>query len=215
MQITKKNMIESQLRPEGISCLNTINCISKINREDFTPIEFTSLSYAEYDIPLNNDYSMLKPLIVAKILQLLRVAKSDVVLEIGTGSGYLTSCLSLMGKSVDTVDIDSLMLEKAKISHKNNNAANINYVHEDIFSNWSPKKKYDVIVITGSIDSRIKKLEDALEINGRMFAVIGEYPVMHANLIERVSANKILIDQVFETILDPLKNINKKNYLNF
>jgi len=215
MQITKKNMIESQLRPEGISCLNTISCISKINREDFTPIEFASLSYAEYDIPLNNDYSMLKPLIVAKILQLSRVTKSDVVLEIGTGSGYLTSCLSLMGKSVDTVDIDPLMLEKAKISHKNNNATNINYVHEDIFSNWSPEKKYDVIVITGSIVSRIKKLEDALKVNGRMFAVIGEYPVMHANLIKRVSVNKILSEQVFETILDPLKNINKKNYLNF
>ena len=215
MQITKKNMIESQLRPEGISCLNTISCISKINREDFTPIEFASLSYAEYDIPLNNDYSMLKPLIVAKILQLSRVTKSDVVLEIGTGSGYLTFCLSLMGKSVDTVDINPLMLEKAKISHKNNNATNINYVHEDIFSNWSPEKKYDVIVITGSIVSRIKKLEDALKVNGRMFAVIGEYPVMHANLIKRVSVNKILSEQVFETILDPLKNINKKNYLNF
>ena len=201
--------------PEGISCHNTINCISRVNREDFTPIEFTTLSYAEYDIPLNNDYSMLKPLIVAKILQLLRVARSDIVLEIGTGSGYLTSCLSLMGKSVDTLDIDPLMLEKAKIAHKNNNATNINYVHEDIFSNWSPKKKYDVIVVTGSIASRIKKLESALKVDGRMFAVIGEHPVMHANLIERVSENKILSDQVFETTLDPLKNISKKNYLNF
>ena len=208
-------MIESQLMPEGISCHNTINCISRVNREDFTPIEFTSLSYAEYDIPLNNDYSMLKPLIVAKILQLLRVARSDIVLEIGTGSGYLTSCLSLMGKSVDTLDIDPLMLEKAKIAHKNNNATNINYVHEDIFSNWSPKKKYDVIVVTGSIASRIKKLESALKVDGRMFAVIGEHPVMHANLIERVSENKILSDQVFETTLDPLKNISKKKYLNF
>jgi len=215
MQVTKKNMIESQLKPEGISCHNTINCISRVNREDFTPIDFKSLSYAEYDIPLNNDYSMLRPLIVAKILQLLSVTRSDVVLEIGTGSGYLTSCLSLMGKSVDTLDIDPLMLEKAKVSHKNHNATNINYVHEDIFSNWSPEKKYDVIVVTGSIASRIKKLEDALKVNGRMFAVIGEYPVMHANLIKRVSVNKILSEQVFETILDPLKNINKKNYLNF
>ena len=215
MQVTKKNMIESQLMPEGISCHNTINCISRVNREDFTPIDFKSLSYAEYDIPLNNDYSMLRPLIVAKILQLLSVTRSDVVLEIGTGSGYLTSCLSLMGKSVDTLDIDPLMLEKAKIAHKNNNAANINYVHEDIFSNWSPKKKYDVIVVTGSIASRIKKLESALKVDGRMFAVIGEHPVMHANLIERVSENKILSDQVFETTLDPLKNISKKNYLNF
>jgi len=215
MQITKKNMIESQLMPEGISCLNTINCISAVNREDFTPIEFINSAYAEYDIPLNKDYSMLKPLMVAKILQLLKIAKNDIVLEIGTGSGYLTSCLSLMGKSVDTLDIDPLMLEKSKIAHKINNATNINYAHEDIFSNWSPKKNYDVIVVTGSIESRIKKLEDVLKVNGKMFAVIGQYPVMHANLIERVSENKILSNQLFETILDPLKNINKTNYLNF
>jgi len=215
MQITKKNMIESQLKPEGISCLNTIDCISGVNREDFTPTEFINLAYAEYDIPLNRDYSMLKPLIVAKILQSLKITKNDVILEIGTGSGYLTSCLSLMGKSVDTLDIDPLMLEKSKIAHKINNATNINYAHEDIFSNWSPKKNYDVIVITGSIESRIKKLEDVLRVNGRMFAVIGQYPVMHANLIERVSENKLLSNQLFETILDPLKNINKKNYLNF
>jgi len=215
MQITKKNMIESQLKPEGISCLNTIDCISRVNREDFTPIEFMNLAYAEYDIPLNSDYSMLKPLIVAKILQLLEITKSDVVLEIGTGSGYLTSCLSLMGKFVDTVDIDPLMLEKSKIAHKNNNITNIHYAHEDIFSNWSPKKNYDVIVVNGSIESRIKKLEDVLRVNGRMFAVIGQYPVMHASLIERVSENKLLSNQVFETLLDPLKNINKKKCLNF
>ena len=71
MQIDKKNMIESQLKPEGISCQNTIDCISKVNREDFVPEEFKNLSYAEYDIPLRNEYSMLKPLMTAKILQLL------------------------------------------------------------------------------------------------------------------------------------------------
>ena len=50
--IDKKNMIESQLRPEGISCQNTIDCISRVNREDFVPAEFKNLSYAEYDICL-------------------------------------------------------------------------------------------------------------------------------------------------------------------
>tara|TARA_E500000331_G_scaffold108179_1_gene105113 strand:- start:732 stop:1379 length:648 start_codon:yes stop_codon:yes gene_type:complete len=215
MRVTKKNMIESQLKPEGISCPETINCISKVDREDFVPKEFVDSSYAEYDIPLGNNYSMLRPIITAKILQLLKITKGDEILEIGTGSGYLTCCLSIMGKEVDTVDIDENIQKKAKQSNNSYNTYNINYINEDIFSNWTPQKKYDVIIITGSIDSRIEKLEDALNVNGRMFAVIGKYPVMNVNIIKRVSEEKVIFDQSFETTLEPLKNINKKSYLNF
>ena len=215
MQIDKKNMIESQLKPEGISCQNTIDCISRVNREDFVPAEFKNLSYAEYDIPLKNKYSMLKPLMAAKILQLLNIQKDDEILEIGTGSGYLTCCLSILGKSVETLDIDEDMLELAKKSHNHYNIFNINYLSEDVFSNWTPEKNYDVIVITGSIESRIEKLEVVLKGSGRMFAVIGKQPVMYANKIERVSGSKFLCSQSFETTLDPLNNFNKKNYLNF
>ena len=215
MRITKKNMIESQLKPEGISCLDTIDCISMVNREDFVPKKYIDSSYAEFDIPLDNDYLMLRPITVAKILQLLEISKKDEILEIGTGTGYLTCCLSILGKSVDTVDIDAEMQANARISMSNYNLYNIRYTNEDVFSNWVPKKKYDVIVLTGSIDSRIKKLEDSLNLNGRMFAVTGSYPVMNVNIIKRVSEKKLIIDQAFETTLEPLRNIYKKNCLNF
>mgnify|MGYP001247602188 CR=1 FL=1 len=215
MRITKKNMIESQLKPEGISCLDTIDCISKVNREDFVPKKYIDSSYAEFDIPLDNDYLMLRPITVAKILQLLEISKKDEILEIGTGTGYLTCCLSILGKSVDTVDIDAEMQANARISISNYNLYNIRYTNEDVFSNWAPKKKYDVIVLTGSIDSRIKKLEDSLNLNGRMFAVTGSYPVMDVNIIKRVSEKKLIIDQAFETTLEPLRNIYKKSCLNF
>lgn len=215
MKITKKNMIESQLKPEGISCLDTIDCISKVNREDFVPKKYIDSSYAEFDIPLDNDYLMLRPITVAKILQLLAISKKDEILEIGTGTGYLTCCLSILGKSVDTVDIDAEMQANARISISNYNLYNIRYTNEDVFSNWAPKKKYDVIVLTGSIDSRIKKLEDSLNLNGRMFAVTGSYPVMDVNIIKRVSEKKLIIDQAFETTLEPLRNIYKKSCLNF
>ena len=72
-----------------------------------------------------------------------------------------------------------------------------------------------MIVLPGSIDSRIKKLEDSLNLNGRMFAVTGSYPVMDVNIIKRVSEEKLIIDQAFETTLEPLRNIYKKSCLNF
>ena len=215
MRITKKNMIESQLKPEGITCLDTIDCISKINREDFVPEKYADSSYAEFDIPLDNNYFMLRPITVAKILQLLEIKKSDEILEIGTGTGYLTCCLSILGKSVDTLDIDNGIQAKAKSSINNYNLYNISFINEDVFSNWIPKKKYDVIVLTGSTDSRVEKLEDSLNRGGRMFVVTGNYPVMDVNIIRRVSEKKLIIDQAFETTLDPLKNIYKKSCLNF
>ena len=215
MRITKKNMIESQLKPEGITCLDTIDCISKINREDFVPEKYADSSYAEFDIPLDNNYFMLRPITVAKILQLLEIKKSDEILEIGTGTGYLTCCLSILGKSVDTLDIDNGIQAKAKSSINNYNLYNISFINEDVFSNWIPKKKYDVIVLTGSTDSRVEKLEDSLNQDGRMFVVTGNYPVMDVNIIRRVSEKKLIIDQAFETTLDPLKNIYKKSCLNF
>tara|TARA_B100000989_G_C19464236_1_gene437554 strand:- start:526 stop:1173 length:648 start_codon:yes stop_codon:yes gene_type:complete len=215
MRITKKNMIESQLKPEGITCLDTIDCISRINREDFVPEKYADSSYAEFDIPLDNNYFMLRPITVAKILQLLEIKKSDEILEIGTGTGYLTCCLSILGKSVDTLDIDNGIQAKAKSSINNYNLYNISFINEDVFSNWIPKKKYDVIVLTGSTDSRVEKLEDSLNQDGRMFVVTGNYPVMDVNIIKRVSEKKLIIDQAFETTLDPLKNIYKKSCLNF
>ena len=215
MRITKKNMIESQLKPEGISCLDTIDCISKVNREDFVPEKYIESSYAEFDIPLDNNYSMLRPIMVAKILQLLEIRKNDQILEIGTGTGYLTCCMSILGKSVDTVDMDENIQIKAKLSLDNYNLYNINFINEDVFSNWTPQKKYDVIALTGSVDSRVEKLEDSLKVNGRMFVVTGEHPVMTVNMITRVSEEKLISKQVFETTLDQLKNIHKKSYLNF
>ena len=140
MRITKKNMIESQLKPEGISCLTTIDCISKVNREDFVPLKYIESSYAEFDIPLDNNYSMLRPIMVAKILQLLEIRKNDQILEIGTGTGYLTCCMSILGKSVDTVDMDENIQIKAKLSLDNYNLYNINFINEDVFSNWTPQK---------------------------------------------------------------------------
>ena len=215
MRITKKNMIESQLKPEGISCLDTIDCMSKVNREDFVPEKYIESSYAEFDIPLDNNYSMLRPIMVAKILQLLEIRKNDQILEIGTGTGYLTCCMSILGKSVDTVDMDENVQIEAKLSLDNYNLYNINFINEDVFSSWTPQKKYDVIVLTGSVDSRVEKLEDSLKVNGRMFVVIGEHPVMTVNMITRVSEEKLISKQVFETTLDQLKNIHRKSYLNF
>ena len=83
---------------------------------------------------------MLRPITVAKILQLLEISKKDEILEIGTGTGYLTCCLSILGKSVDTVDIDAEMQANARISISNYNLYNIRYTNEDVFSNWAPKK---------------------------------------------------------------------------
>ena len=174
MQITKKNMIESQLRPEGISCLNTISCISKINREDFTPTEFASLSYAEYDIPLNNDYSMLKPLIVAKILQLSRLTKSDVVLEVGTGSGYQAAILSKLARRVYTLDRHRRLVREAREIFDTLDLNNITALTSDGSFGLLEQAPFDRIIVTAAAEDPPGPLLAQLKMGGIMVVPVGQ-----------------------------------------
>ncbi|MEC7885795.1 MAG: rRNA adenine N-6-methyltransferase family protein [Pseudomonadota bacterium] len=210
LDVEKDNMINGQLKALGIDCPNTLSCLSKIRREDFAPSDYKALSYSDIDIPINSKYSMIKPTYAAKILQQLKINNSSTVLEIGTGSGYLTACLSYLSKHVDTIDIDKKLLISAEKRLKKLLCSNISFFNEDIFSKWQPKNKYNFIVVNGSVLSRISKLENFLEDNGKMFIVIGEYPFMQGHVIEKVQNNKFLFESVFEIVLDPLSNQESK-----
>ena len=210
LNIEKNNMINGLLKALGINCPNTLSCLSKIRREDFAPHNYKELSYADIDIPINSKYSMIKPTYAAKILQQLKINNSSTVLEIGTGTGYFTACLSHLSKHVDTVDIDEKLLISAEKKLKKLIHNNIRFYNEDIFSKWQPKNKYNFIVVNGSVITRISKLESFLEDNGKMFVVIGEYPFMKGHIIEKVQNNKFLSESVFEIVLEPLSNQESK-----
>ena len=147
---------------------------------------------------------MSKPIIEGRILQEMNICEDDLILEIGTGSGYLTACLTKLGRHVDSVDINE---DLTAMAEKNLNALGINNVNlssGDASQNWQQKTNYDVIIISAAMKTIPNTYKKLLKPGGRMFVVVGEAPVMTAHRITRTGKNEWQDETLFETSIEPM-----------
>jgi protein-L-isoaspartate(D-aspartate) O-methyltransferase len=199
----KFNMIEQQLRTWEVLDRNVLSAIDQINREDFVPDQYKGLSYADCQIPLSKSVAMFPPRVEGRLLQALLIHPEDSILEIGTGSGYITACLATLGKQVLSLEIDSdsqltaaAILEKLSIN-------NVSLKHANAFE-YDNDQAFNVIAVTGSVTHVPNNLKQALAVNGRLFIIVGESPAMEALLITRVSDKEWTTESLFETDLPAL-----------
>ena len=200
------NMIEQQIRPWDVLNQTVLDLLHTVKREEFVPESYRTLAFVDMEIPLGHGQAMLSPKLEARILQELAVTKSDRILEVGTGSGYLTALLATLGKHVYSVDIvaDFKTLASARLhSHGINN---VSLEIGDAALGWSAYGKYDVIVITGSTPILPESFIHDLNPGGRLFAITGDAPAMTAKLITCVSTGTYRTITLFETNVPPLKN---------
>ncbi len=202
------NMVEQQVRPWDVLDPRVLAVISEIPREQFTPNEYKNLAYVDTRIPLGQyeDHvcNMSKPIIEGRILQEMNICEDDLILEIGTGSGYLTACLAKLGRHVDSVDINE---DLTAMAEKNLNALginNVNLVSGDASEGWQQKTSYDVIIISAAMKSIPDSYKKLLTTGGRMFVVVGEAPVMTAHRITRTGKNEWQDETLFETSIEPI-----------
>ncbi len=202
------NMVEQQVRPWDVLDPRVLAVISEIPREQFTPDEYKNLAYVDTRIPLGQyeDHvcNMSKPIIEGRILQEMNICEDDLILEIGTGSGYLTACLAKLGRHVDSVDINE---DLTAMAEKNLNALGINNVNlssGDASQNWQQKTNYDVIIISAAMKTIPNTYKKLLKPGGRMFVVVGEAPVMTAHRITRTGKNEWQDETLFETSIEPM-----------
>ena len=202
------NMVEQQVRPWDVLDSRVLAVISEIPREQFTPDEYKNLAYVDTRIPLgqyeDHACNMAKPIIEGRILQEMDVSEDDLILEIGTGSGYLTACLAKLGRHVDSVDINEDMTAMAE---KNLNALGINNVNlrsGDASKGWQQKTSYDVIVISAAMKTIPSSYKKLLKPGGRLFVVTGDEPVMTAHRITRTGKNEWTDELLFETTIEPM-----------
>jgi protein-L-isoaspartate(D-aspartate) O-methyltransferase len=204
-EVAKFNMIEQQMRPWEVLDGQVLKVINEIDRQDFVPERYRGLAYADCQIPISANVSMLPPTIEGRMLQALLISDTDKILEIGSGCGYLSACLARLGKEVRSLDIDSEVQQQAR---KNIEA----YAIENIeFEQASPfESKYDavfdVIAVSGSVNVVPENLKQALRIGGRMFVIVGQSPAMQALLITRASDNEWTRQSLFETDVPALNN---------
>jgi protein-L-isoaspartate(D-aspartate) O-methyltransferase len=147
---------------------------------------------------------MANPILQGRILQELNIQDDDLILEIGTGSGYLTACLAQLGRHVDTVDINEALTEMATQNLQNAHVDNVNLTTGDAAKGWHQKRNYDVIVITAAMQSIPESYKKLLKTDGRMFIVTGEAPAMTAHRVTRTAENKWTTENLFETSIEPI-----------
>ena len=206
----RENMVEQQIRPWDVLNPVVLDVIRSIPRENFIPEEYKNIAYADTAIPLgtfdNNDISMLHPIVEGRILQHLAITPNCTVLEIGTGSGYLTACMAKLGNHVDTVDIHEELTEIAEKNLADLNITNVNFSTGDASRGWEQKPAYDAIAITGSMPAMPEAYKKLLKIGGRLFVIVGEAPAMKAYLVTRTSKTQWETQELFETSVSAIEH---------
>jgi len=206
VQQSRFNMIEQQIRTWDVLDGAVLSLLAKLPREDFVPKQYVGLAFADLEIPLGDGQLMLSPKMEGRILQSLEIKKTDRVLEIGTGSGYLTALLALQAKHVDSVELNAKISKQAAKNIAAQGIVNVNLVVADGVHGLAANAPYDVIVFTGSTPLLNTQVERQLAVGGRMFVVVGDAPAMEATLITRISVDNFKTDVLFETCLPAIVN---------
>ena len=200
------NMIEQQIRPWEVLDQRVLDLLNKLPREDFVPQRYRRLAYMDTTIPLGNDQVMMPPRVEARILQALNIQADETVLEVGTGSGYVTALLASLGDHVYSVDINAEMTRTAGEKLTDRGITNVTLETGDAARGWDAHAPYDVIVITGSMPLLPVSFKQALNLGGRMVAIVGDSPVMEVVLITREGESEWAQETLFETDLPALIN---------
>ncbi len=202
------NMVEQQVRPWNVLNPRVLEVIGEIPRENFAPEKYKNLAYVDTRIPLgnfeNHPCDMANPVLDGRILQEMDIQDNDLVLEIGTGSGYLTACMAKLGDHVDTVDINEEMTAIAKKNLQSLGINNVNFSTGDASKTWHQKRNYDVIVISAAMKEIPSSYKNLLKVGGRMFVVTGAAPAMTAHRVTRTAQDEWTVEDLFETSIEPM-----------
>ena len=202
----RHNMIEQQIRPWEVLDQRVLDLLSKVKREDFVPAVYQSLAFVDMEIPLGHGETMWSPKLEARALQSLQIEATDRVLEIGTGSAYLTALLANMAAEVVSVEIEPEFKIEAERKLAAHGLNNVRLEQGDGAQGWQRGAPYDAIVLTGSTPVLPESIQAQLKLGGRLFAVVGEAPVMQAHLITRVGESAWRDAVLFETEIKSLRN---------
>lgn len=205
MEQARFNMVEQQIRPWDVLDTGVLDLLKKLKREQFVPPAQRDLAFMDLDIPLGHGAKMWQPKLEARALQALDLQRGDEVLEVGTGSGYLTALLANLAAHVTSVEIVKELSETAARNLVAHHIDNVTLEIGDAANGWGTVQ-YDAIVLTGSVPLQPAALLRNLKLGGRMFAVIGDAPAMEACLITRTSAESFSSVALFETSVAPLLN---------
>ena len=211
------NMIQQQIRPWDVVDQQVLGVMMELPREAFVPNAYLGLAYADIDIPIGKQQTMMAPKLVGRMLQALNVGPRDRTLEIGTGTGYVTACLARLGSHVVSVELDPDLAESARKTLADQGISGVEVRTGDGLGGPVQGAPFDVIAVSGSLPSELplEALQAQLAPGGRLFAVVGEPPVMEALLISRIGDHDFRRESLFDTAIPPLVGVPEPEHFTF
>ena len=209
----RRQMVEQQVRVWDVHDQAVLHVLGNVQREQFVPVGCDDVAYADTEIPLRHGQLMLRPIIEGRLLQALALRSSDNVLEIGTGSGYLTTCLAMLSATVTSIDIHADFISSAEGHVAAAGIENATLQSMDAAVEL-PAGEFDAIAVTASVPRIEDRFVDALGPGGRLFLVVGESPVMRALLITR-DGDELREDTLFETNIPAMENLADEPVFSF
>ncbi|MFV5212300.1 protein-L-isoaspartate O-methyltransferase family protein [Azonexus caeni] len=200
------NMVEQQIRPWDVLDPKVLDLLFIVKREDFVPAAYRNLAFADMEIPLGEGQCMLAPRVEARLLQELGIRQADRVLEIGTGSGYMAALLAARAEHVTTLELRPELAAFARDNLQRAGVANVTVECADGSRGWQQRAPFDVIVLSGALPRIPAELLKQLRVGGRLAAIVGEAPVMEAQMITCVADGVYNTVNLFETVVPVLDN---------
>ncbi len=221
--LARTNMIEQQIRPWEVLDSSVLELLSAVRREDFVPPALRALAFTDMELPLRIDGThtgevMLAPKVEARLLQALALRAQDTVLEIGTGSGYMAALAAHRAAHVISAEIQASLVRFARANLERAGLRNVVVEHTDGLHgevSADAPDRFDAIIVSGAVAAVPHDLTDQLKVGGRMVAIVGEAPVMTAQLITRVTNDAFDIVNLFETLTQPLVDIQPSSRFKF
>ena len=206
-------MVEQQIRPWDVLDPKILDLLMDVPRHLFVAESQQELAYTDIQLPLGHGEFMMEPKVEGRLLQAVDIDEDDTVLEIGTGSGYLTALMANLGKDVTSVELHEDLSKAAQT--RLSSFDNVSFQIGDASQDWNDGKQYDIIVLTGSVDSISQAYKEKLNLGGRLAVVAGQAPAMTAQVITRISEQEWETETLFETNLKALSNSKKTSTFSF
>ena len=205
IEFARTQMVNQQVRTWDVLDPAILAVLGTVPREQFVPPRYRALAFADTSIPLPGGQTMLPPKLEGRLLQALSPAPAERMLEVGTGSGFMTACLVALGGTVTSLEIIAELASTAekKLAALGFRGAEVH--NRDVFD-FVPDSRFDLIAVTGSLPVYDRRFADWLAPGGRLFVVTGSAPQMEARLVRRLGENEWSTEFLLETVVPPLKN---------
>jgi protein-L-isoaspartate(D-aspartate) O-methyltransferase len=199
--VARQNMIENQVRPWEVLDARVLDVLGAVRREDFVPAKYRAVAFADMALPIGRGETMMKPTVEGRLLQALALNSGDRVLEIGTGSGFVTACLARLAHSVTSIEQHADLAESARARIAAAGAHNVRIEHADAVKQFETGERFDAVVVTGAVHALPDRFRQWVAPKGRLFAIVGDSPAMQATLYTRADDTHWREDSLFETDL--------------